>query len=57
MKRLQVLVNEQWEYVFCRNELKRKPIVTQDKMKAIKGDKESLKYFKDNYGDLEFRIV
>jgi hypothetical protein len=57
MKRLQVLINGQWEYVFCRNELKRLPITTKDKLKAIRGNEDSLKYFKNHFGSLEFRII
>ena len=57
MKRLQVFLNDQWEYVFCRNELKRNPIITSDKQKAIRGDKHSLEYFQSKYGFLEFRII
>ena len=57
MKRLQVFLNDKWEYVFCRNELKRDPIITNDKLKAIKGDNNSLNYFQQNYGSLQFRII
>lgn len=57
MKRLQVLENGEWKYVFCRNELKRNPITTDDKSKAIKGDDHSLEYFSNKFGAHEFRII
>lgn len=57
MKRLQVLINKKWEYVFCRNERKDLPIITNDKSKAIKGNNDSLEYFKNYFGSLEFRII
>ena len=47
MKRLQVLINDNWEYVFCRNERDNKPITTKDRLKAQKGNNDSLKYFSD----------
>lgn len=56
MKRLQVLVEDEWKYVFCRNELKRNPITTEDETKAIKGDEQSLDYFKTKFASHEFRI-
>ena len=56
MKRLQVLENGEWKYVFCRNELKRNPITTEDKNKAIKGDEHSLEYFSNKFGTHEFRV-
>lgn len=37
MKRLQVKINNEWKYVFCRNERKDLPIITDDKLNAIKG--------------------
>jgi len=57
MKKLQVLINDSWEYVFCRNELKKLPITTKDKTKGIHGDENSLKYFQRFYSELDFRIV
>jgi hypothetical protein len=57
MKRLQVFINSKWEYVFCRNELKRDPIITKDKIKGIKGDNSSLEYFQRYFAGYDFRIV
>lgn len=57
MKRLQVLVGDEWKYVFCRNELKRDPITTEDKTKAIKGDEHSMEYFNTKFASHEFRII
>lgn len=56
MKRLQVMENGEWKYVFCRNELKRNPITTEDKTKAIQGDEHSLAYFSSKFGSHEFRV-
>jgi hypothetical protein len=35
MKRLQVLINGEWEYVFCHNSICRQqyPVITKDKKK------------------------
>lgn len=57
MKRLQVLINNRWEYVFCRNERKDIPIITKNRLKAIKGDKHSKEYFENKFGSLKFRII
>lgn len=57
MKKLQVLIDGQWEYVFCRNELKRNPITTNEKSKAITGDNHSLTYFQRYFANLSFRVI
>ena len=61
MKRLQVLINGEWQYVFCKNELRNTPITTKDKSKAIRekyGDGERiLESFKRQYGNLNFKLV
>lgn len=62
MKKLQVLINGQWEYVFCRNDREPlQPITTKDKKKAITeraGDNQRiLEYFNRFYSALEFRLV
>jgi hypothetical protein len=56
-KTLQVLINDTWEYVFCRNPLKRDPIITKDKTKAIHGDEQSLEYFTKSFSEHNFRIA
>lgn len=56
-KRLQVFVENEWKYVFCRNELKKLPIITDNRQNAIKGDNHSLQYFQSHYASLEFRII
>lgn len=56
MKRLQVLLNDEWEYVFCKNELLINPIITKNKTKAIKGNENSLNYFQKYFGNHKFRI-
>ena len=60
MKKLQVLLNNEWQYVFCRNELKKLPVTTKEKKKAITerfGDGQKiLDYFSKCYGSLEFRL-
>jgi hypothetical protein len=55
-KTLQVLINGSWEYVFCRNPLKRNPITTKDKTKAIHGDDHSLEYFTNHFSEYTFKI-
>ena len=56
MKRLQVFLDNNWQYVFCRNELYNHPVITQNKNKAIKGNNHSLDYFSTKFANLEFRI-
>jgi hypothetical protein len=57
MSKLQVNLNGKWEYVFCRNELRRDPIITKYPSKAQPGDTETLKYFQDRFGNHQFRVV
>lgn len=54
--KLQVFIDGQWHYVFCRNESMRLPVICQDKTKAIKGNAHSLQYFQSNYANNEFRL-
>ena len=56
MAKLKVLIEKEWEYVFCRNELKVNPITTKDKTKAIRGDKNSLQYFERYFGNHIFKV-
>lgn len=61
MKRLQVFINNNWEYVFCRNEKEIScPVIIKDKKKAITeryGDGQRiLDYFNRFYSSLEFRL-
>ena len=60
-RNLQVFINDAWEYVFCRNELKALPVITKDRKKAIReehGDGQRLlNYFSNSYGSLEFRLT
>ena len=55
MKLLQVKINEKWEYVFAHNERRGTPIVTKNKKIALKA--RDLDYFKENFGNHEFRIL
>jgi hypothetical protein len=57
MKTLQVNTVNGWKYVFCRNELKKWPVITESKEKAIKGDQHSLAYFQSHFANRKFRIV
>jgi len=57
MKRLQVKIGKEWKYVFCRNERKSTPITTDNRKRAIKGDDDSIAYFRNNFASLNFRIV
>ena len=54
IKRLQVKINNNWEYVFCRNETKRDPIITKNPKLALRS--RDLEYFKSKFGNHEFRI-
>lgn len=56
MKRLQVYLNNEWKYVFCRNERFTYPVTCKDRRKAIKGDSHSLLYFERYFGNHKFRI-
>lgn len=60
-RKLQVLIDNRWEYVFCRVEGKRLPITTKDSKKAIRekyGDgNRILEYFLEHYGNLKFRLI
>ena len=56
MKRLQVLINGNWEFVFCRNSQQAK-VITCNKEKAIHGDADSLAYFQRWFVNMEFRII
>jgi hypothetical protein len=55
MKRLQVLINGKWEYVFCHNAVRKKeyPVITKDKKKALKID--AFDYIRNKYSDKIFR--
>ncbi|OPZ96226.1 MAG: hypothetical protein BWY70_01818 [Bacteroidetes bacterium ADurb.Bin408] len=51
---LEVLINNNWELVFCKNGSK--IITTRDRRKAIHGDYMSLSYFKRFFPEHSFRI-
>jgi hypothetical protein len=55
MARLQVLINGEWEYVFCHNSMRRQeyPVITKDKRKSLKID--DMEYFQNKYFDCMFR--
>lgn len=55
MKLLQVKINEKWEYVFAHNKRSSTPIITKIKKIALRT--RDLNYFKENFGNHEFRIV
>ena len=54
-KKLQVLKDGKWEYVFCRNRLENKIITTNDRHKAIKA--EGKRYFERHFTNDQFREV
>ena len=60
MKKLQVFIDGDWEYVFGRDDKKVLPFITKDKNKAITekfGDGQRiLNYFNGFYGSLKFRL-
>lgn len=51
---LQVKINDNWEYVFCRNSMQSAPVTTKNKKHALKAD--ALKYFELKFGNHEFRL-
>ncbi len=55
MKRLQVLVGDNWEYVFCRNPRLSDPVTTKDPEKAIPAHQHSLQYMKHYFGNHHFQ--
>ena len=53
MKRLQVLKDRKWNWVFCCNPVKG-IITTKDKAKALKP--HDLEYFRNKFGNDTFRL-
>jgi len=53
-KKLQVLINNEWKWVFCRNELKKDPITTENRLKALPG--RAILYFQEKFANHQFRI-
>lgn len=51
--KLQVLLNGQWHYVFCRNERKPDPVTTKDRRKALHA--QALAYFQAKFSEHVFR--
>ena len=51
--KLQVQIDENWKYVFCRNLGFATPITTDDKRKALKSDAKP--YFEKHFGNHTFR--
>lgn len=60
-KKLQVFLDNEWKYVFCRDPLKRLPITTKDPKKALTAkyndDNRLLNYFQESFGSLQFRLI
>jgi hypothetical protein len=54
-RKLQVLINNQWEYVFCHNGLQSNPITTKDRLKAVPFNSLSLAYFEMKHSEHEFK--
>lgn len=52
--RLQILINDKWEYVFCHNEVQG-IITTKDRRKALKP--RDLDYFENNFANDWFRLA
>jgi len=55
MQKLQVLINGEWKYVFCRNPQMANPITTENKSKAIAAHKHSMAYFASKYANHKFQ--
>lgn len=60
MKYLQVKIDNKWQYVFCRDPINNKPVITNNKKNAIrekyKDGKYILEYFMNKMAKYEFRI-
>lgn len=54
-KRLQVKINGEWCYVFCRVPGKADPLTTPDKDKALPDN--DIDYFRLKFGNHEFRTI
>jgi len=52
-KVLQVQIDGEWKYVFCRNPQRRNPITTKKRSKALPGKAKG--YFETKYGNHKFR--
>ena len=61
MKKLQVLIDNQWQYVFCRNQIRWDPITTKEKRKALPIHFDQvetcLSYFQRHFSEHKFRIA
>ncbi len=55
MKKLQVKINGEWKYVFCRNPRNANPIITENRRKALGAI--DLEYFQNHFGNHEFRVI
>ena len=55
MKKLQVLIDNKWEYVFCRNVRIATPITTENKSEAINAHQHSFAYFTRFFPEFKFQ--
>lgn len=55
--KMQVKINNIWQFVFCHNSLCSEPITTDNKDKAIAWHSNSIGYFTRKYANLEFRGI
>jgi hypothetical protein len=55
MKRLEVLTDTGWKFVFCHNTGLADPITTPTKAKAIPAHKHSMGYFTNHYPEHKFK--
>ena len=55
MKRLEVLTDKGWKFVFCRNRQLAEPVTTATRAKAIPAHKHSMSYFRRYYSEYKFR--
>ena len=54
-KRLQVLQNGKWEYVFCYSGDYGNIVITKDKQKALPGI--DIDFFSNKFGNDTFRVI
>ena len=52
-KKLEVMIDGEWHFVFCRNPLKALPVTTKDYRKALPDSAKD--YFEKHFSELHFK--
>jgi len=55
--KMQVFINNSWDYVFCLNASLKNPVITKDRKKAISWHSHSIAYFTNKFANLKFRGI